>query len=225
MDIAHRLWPAGVLDGRRAGAVNGIDDAVARMLAQSFAEDPLHKELFRGIDKEEAQRLLFLQSRMIVCAAARKGVVHLLDGRPTAVLIGQDSRQEGGRNELVQTVGVATTSLRVLGVAGFAKMIRNTYRVKKVLSFSWQHEYLSGPYHRIKIIAVDQSIRGTGAFRRLISPTLDRCDRENIPAVLETHNPDNVPRYAHFGFELVNTLQSPASEVRQYCMVRKPGAR
>jgi ribosomal protein S18 acetylase RimI-like enzyme len=222
MDISHRYKTERVVSGSRPTADKRLEDAVALMLTESFAEDPLHKQLFGGIPKEHAQRLLFVQSRMIVRSATRKGMIHLLDGQPTAVLTGLDSRQESKRDELAQMLGMVITSLRVLGLRGFRKMLRNFSQVKSVLSFSWQSESLPGPYYRIKVVAVDQSIRGTGAFRRLISPVLDHCEARQIPVVLETHNPENVPRYEHFGFRVVKTLEAPDTDVRQYCMVREP---
>lgn len=55
----------------------------------------------------------------------------------------------------------------------------------------------------------------------LITPSIEFGDKERIPIVLETHNPDNVGLYQHFGFELVKTLTSPETEIKQYCMIRR----
>jgi hypothetical protein len=38
---------------------------------------------------------------------------------------------------------------------------------------------------------------------------LDRCDAEHAPAYLESSNPDNVPYYMRFGFEVTGEIQLP----------------
>ena len=81
---------------------------------------------------------------------------------------------------------------------------------------------MSGRFYRIKIVAVDESMRGKGAFRRLVTPVLDFADKEKIPVVLETHNYDNVGLYEHFGFDLVKTIKSGETPIEQYCMIRNP---
>ncbi|TVQ07637.1 MAG: GNAT family N-acetyltransferase, partial [Balneolaceae bacterium] len=76
--------------------------------------------------------------------------------------------------------------------------------------------------YRVKVISIDKSLRGTGAFRKLITPAIEYADQEQIPMVLETHNPSNVGLYEHFGFKLVKTISSPETDVQQYCMIREP---
>ena len=38
---------------------------------------------------------------------------------------------------------------------------------------------------------------------------LDRCDAEHAPAYLESSNPDNVPYYQRFGFEVTGEITLP----------------
>lgn len=37
---------------------------------------------------------------------------------------------------------------------------------------------------------------------------------------LETHNPDNVPMYEHFGFKLFGIVQKHF-DLKQYCLIRE----
>ena len=37
---------------------------------------------------------------------------------------------------------------------------------------------------------------------------------------LETHNPDNVPLYEHFGFKVFGVVQKHFS-LKQYCLIRE----
>ncbi|TVQ07371.1 MAG: GNAT family N-acetyltransferase [Bacteroidetes bacterium] len=120
---------------------------------------------------------------------------------------------------LVKTIGV---SFFILGLGDVRQFFRNMKSLSKVLSFSWPKEFIQGRHYRVKIISIDKSLRGTGAFRRLFTPAVAYADREGIPMVLETHNPSNVGLYEHFGFELVKTIASPDTPVQQYCMIRRP---
>ncbi len=64
--------------------------------------------------------------------------------------------------------------------------------------------------------------RGKGVFRRLITPTLNYCKEHNIPIILESTNPDNIPIYEHFGFKLVKTIAIEGIDLSQYCFIRYP---
>ena len=95
-------------------------------------------------------------------------------------------------------------------------------KVGKVLNLSWYKEHVKGRHYRLKVIAVDKALRGSGAFRRLITPVLEFADQNQIPVVLETHNLSNVGLYERFGFTLVKTITHPSIEIKQYCMIRYP---
>jgi len=75
-----------------------------------------------------------------------------------------------------------------------------------------------GRFFKIRIAAVDKSIRGTQAHY----PIIELCPDDGIPIILETHNPENVGLYGHFGFEVVRTISSPDTDVEQYCMIERP---
>ena len=69
------------------------------------------------------------------------------------------------------------------------------------------------------------------------SQTLYRVKKEDLPKLekllviryaqehhlmisLETHNPDNVPMYEHFGFKLFGIVQKHF-DLKQYCLIRE----
>ncbi len=78
--------------------------------------------------------------------------------------------------------------------------------------------------HYVKVVAVDDSLRGTGAFRRLMFLIIDDCERRGTPIVLECHDERVVSIYSHYGFETVEVLEAEGAEIAQYCMVRHPPA-
>lgn len=65
------------------------------------------------------------------------------------------------------------------------------------------------PHWYLAVIGSDPAVRGKGYGNVLMRSRLDRCDAEFAPAYLESSNPDNVPYYERFGFEVTGELKLP----------------
>jgi GNAT superfamily N-acetyltransferase len=61
----------------------------------------------------------------------------------------------------------------------------------------------------LAIIGVDPSRKGRGVGAALLRSRLERCDKEGVAAYLESSNPENVPVYEHFGFQVTGALDLP----------------
>lgn len=70
--------------------------------------------------------------------------------------------------------------------------------------------------------AVDPEKRGSGAFRRLITPFFDYADEHDVNVYLECYSDKLQSLYEHVGFELVRTLEAPGVAISERCMVRRP---
>jgi GNAT superfamily N-acetyltransferase len=68
---------------------------------------------------------------------------------------------------------------------------------------SERHLYLA-------VLGVDPDLQGTGVGSRLIRPGLDLCDREGLPAYLETGRERNLAFYGRHGFRVLDELRLPA---------------
>ena len=195
-------------------------NAVARVMADSFMEDPMNRAVLDGLEK--AGKLMEAHSRIHTRHAIRTGMLQLLDDNPAAFLIGLDSRDASRLDDWKLILRIYLSSVGVLGFRDIRRLLSNSRKTGSVLSFSWEKEFIKGRYYRIKIVAVDKSMRGQGAFRRMMTPLIAFSDTEQVPIIIETHNEDNVGLYQKFGFELVKTITSPRTEIRQYCMIRWP---
>lgn len=75
------------------------------------------------------------------------------------------------------------------------------------------------PHWYLAYIAVDPAHRGKGLGTALMNYSLDICDRDHIPAYLESTNAANLSIYKRHGFELLAEVQVGNSPKR-YSMLR-----
>jgi GNAT superfamily N-acetyltransferase len=68
-----------------------------------------------------------------------------------------------------------------------------------------------GPHWYLPLIGVDPACQGKGHGSALMAYALERCDRNRLPAYLESTNPRNIPMYRRFGFEILGTIQVGSS--------------
>jgi ribosomal protein S18 acetylase RimI-like enzyme len=197
-----------------------IIKTVAAVMTDSFKEDPGSMAMMEGLKYPE--RLLNAHSVLHSMHAFQTKSLRILDDNPRAFLIGYDSNHENKLLERMLYLKIIMKTIACLGLKNMKRMVNNMQKVGKVLNLSWYKEHIEGRHYRLKVIAVDKALRGSGAFRRLITPVIEYADQNRIPVVLETHNLSNVGLYEHFGFTLVKTLTHPSTEIIQYCMIRYP---
>lgn len=199
---------------------NQIIQTVAAVMADSFMEDPASMAMMEGI--KEPEKLFMAHTLLHSSHAFQTKSLRILDDDPRAFLVGYDSIHENKLLERKLYLKIIMKTIACLGLKDTKRMVKNMQRVGKVLNLNWYKEHFNGRHYRLKVIAVDRALRGSGAFRKLISPVLEYADQNQIPVVLETHNFSNVGLYEHFGFTLVKTITDPGIKIKQYCMIRYP---
>ena len=69
----------------------------------------------------------------------------------------------------------------------------------------------SEPHWYLPMIGVDPAHQGKGHGAALMTYTLQQCERDHLPAYLESTNPRNISLYRRNGFEALGTIQVGAS--------------
>jgi len=69
------------------------------------------------------------------------------------------------------------------------------------------------PHWYLAVIGVDPPSQGQGYGSALLAHALEVCDRDHLPAYLESSNPVNIPLYQRFGFEISGECQAGSSPV------------
>ncbi|MCV0402887.1 MAG: GNAT family N-acetyltransferase [Chloroflexi bacterium] len=80
------------------------------------------------------------------------------------------------------------------------------------------HFYLSA-------LGVEPERQGEGVGTALMQPVLERCDHDGTPAYLETATGRNVLLYERVGFDVVEELTLPGTDVHGWLMLRRPPGR
>jgi GNAT superfamily N-acetyltransferase len=79
----------------------------------------------------------------------------------------------------------------------------------------------SEPHWYLPLIGVDPAQQGNGLGDALMMHALKRCDRDKLPAYLESTNPRNVSLYRRHGFEPLGAIQAGSSPTL-VPMLRRP---
>jgi GNAT superfamily N-acetyltransferase len=67
------------------------------------------------------------------------------------------------------------------------------------------------PHWYLPLIGTDPVHQGKGYGSALLAHAIRRCDRDRLPAYLESSSPANVPLYERFGFKVLGEIQSGSS--------------
>jgi ribosomal protein S18 acetylase RimI-like enzyme len=183
----------------KEGAPGDIDD-IADALVKAFHDDPVMLHIFpKAKGREKKLRALFVSESK---RSLTKGALHTTGGGPAlggAIWMAPNNWKTGGLELLGQiplmfAMGLADTP-RALGVLG---------RMEKVHPVE--------PHWYLAVLGTATEAQGKGVGSALITPVLEKCDAEGIPAYLESSKESNIPFYRRHGFEVkgeVNVKNGP----------------
>ena len=77
------------------------------------------------------------------------------------------------------------------------------------------------PHWFLPLIGIDPFTQGRGLGTDLMSYGLIACDRDRMPAYLDSTHPRNIPFYERFGFELLGSIEI-GGHPPVYPMLRRP---
>ncbi|MFG3252925.1 GNAT family N-acetyltransferase [Streptomyces sp. NPDC048172] len=199
---------AGSRDVRAVRAVRDADVPGAReLLHAAFRTDPVSRWIFPGEEHCETWHPLLFSA--FLEGARRYGTAEMTaDG--TAVALWFDTRNEPpGLEETGELLGgVDPANPRVHGIGETTGGIH-------------PHE----PHAYLQALAVRPGLQSRGIGGALLRLTLDRCDKEELPAYLEASSARSRAFYERHGFALRGApLRLPDGGPPMWPMWREPGA-
>ena len=175
---------------------DGDVDRLAVALARAFHDDPVTCWVYAGERRRShwSERFFAWQLRRLMGQDVSWTTE---DGAGGAALWALPDRwRESPRDTLsllrLTLVGVLPRLPRVLRGLGQVELRHPSER----------HMYLA-------VLGVDPGRQGQGVGSQLIRPGLDLCDRERLPAYLETGKEANLAFYGRHGFEVLDRLELP----------------
>jgi GNAT superfamily N-acetyltransferase len=192
-----------------------LDDIphMAAVLARAFANDPFYAWM-AGDAPERAQRMRDGWSGILRHGSARLSHTYTTDDHAgVAMWLPPGHRRAPLLDSLRQLPALARlTGWRRLRSIGDAVAALDEHRRRHVPE---PHFYLSA-------LGVEPERQGEGIGTALLRPTLDRCDRERIPAYLETAVARNVLLYERLRFDVVEEIDLPGTDIHGWLMLRRP---
>jgi GNAT superfamily N-acetyltransferase len=199
--------PVEVRPARRTDA-----GALARTLARAFQDDPV----FGWLQPDPGRRAAGLP--VLFRAMARH---HFLGGGGVEVAMSESGL---GAAAMWNPPGRWTQGRRAqIAIApATIRAFRGRLSVDRALGEEMKAAHPEEPHWYLAAIGSDPQVRGTGYGNALLRSRLDRCDADGAPAYLESSNPDNIPYYLRFGFEVTGEIVMPGGGPSMWPMWRRP---
>ncbi len=169
-----------------------IDDIhrLKAVMAEAFFDDPMFRWLMPDETKRRARlrRYFGIELRYFALACGRVWTTGDLSGAALSLPPG---------------AWRAPTRVTLMEGSAFGGRL---YRAARVgLAIEWRHVRESHYY--VRDVGVLPAMQGKGFGGALLRPTLDRCDREGLPAYLEASSDRNAALYERLGFRLIGELR------------------
>ena len=179
------------------------------VLGRAFVDDPVWEWVLRGSSRE--QRLAGVFGAFAGTAGRTPGGRVLVTPERTAAAVWlPPGHWRPSVREQVRTVPGLAGALR----GGVLRALRLQAVVERC--------HPTEPHWYLEALGAVPAARGTSVGPRVVQPVLDACDRDGLPAYLESSNPRNWTFYERLGFVRGEPLPVPAGCPLLVPMRREP---
>jgi GNAT superfamily N-acetyltransferase len=174
------------------------------VLADAFVEDPIFGWLMPDDSSRRARlrRYFGIELRHLALPRGRVWTTSDLTGAA-----------------LTLPPGAWRSPLRVTLLEGSAFGVHVSRAARIGGAIEWRH--VRGPHYYVRDVGVLPDMQGQGLGSALLRPTLERCDREGLPAYLEASSERSAALYERLGFKLTGELRIGSCPLLRL-MVRPP---
>jgi ribosomal protein S18 acetylase RimI-like enzyme len=183
-------------------------EPVSLMLARAFADDPVKLFLVGG--KQLAPERVAPFFRVMQTIQLPHGHVYTTDDHAAAALWSPPGAWK------IPVSAIARHAGTLLKLYGWRFLPNLT-----VLNDMEKH-HPPEPHYYLEIIGTDPDQQGRGLGTALMTPMLERADREGVGAYLESTKESNLAFYARFGFTVTKELKHRRKGPVMWLMWRDP---
>lgn len=164
--------------------------ALASSLASAFGEDPLFAWMIGPSAPLESRLRIFFDGFLKANFRRPDHIVCVSDDGSGAAIWQPVDRWKVPPADLLRAMPAIIRAFRgrVPAVLGVLAAIEKSHPAE--------------PHYYLEFLGTRQDRQGKGVGTAVISPGIERCDEEGLPAYLESSNPRNIPFYARHGFEV-----------------------
>jgi hypothetical protein len=183
-------------------------ESVGAVLARAFQEDPVMSWLFPDAPDRRLRLLRFFVNSVERVNRGHRLIFGVNDLHSAALWDPPGT----WRLTLWDQIRLAPAMLSTFGFRIFL--------VLKMLAQLERH-HLAEPHYYLFAIGTEPELQCQHLGTTLMTPMLERCDREGLPAYLESSNPRNEPFYRRLGFAVTGEVQLPANEAPSIKLMRR----
>ncbi len=184
------------------------------MLSRAFAHDPFYAYL-AGDASERGQRMRDGWTGILRLTSDGLSTTYTTDDRAGVALWHPPGYHGAG---FIASLRLLPSVARLAG--GFRRL-REISRAIDALE-NRRRQHVPMPHFYLSALGVDPERQGEGIGTALMQPVLERADREQQPAYLETATGRNVLLYERQGFSVVEEITLPGTDVHGWLMRRIP---
>lgn len=185
-------------------------EPILNVMARAFDADPVMNFVVKQ-DRRRARRLRGALKAIFLEPCLPHGETYVSDGLEGGAFWIPPGKRERS----------ALANLRLLPhlvrAAGLAR-VPGLVAAMDVVDKKHPHE----PHFYLPMIGIDPPHQGRGLGTALMRPVLERCDRDGIPAYLESSNERNVPLYERNGFRIAEAIGLAKDGPPMWLMWRDP---
>ncbi len=182
---------------------------LAALLARAFEDDPMMTWLFTDAARRR-RRLSPLFELALRHPRVRAGEVYTTADLAGVALWAPPDQWRTPIRNVLRALPQLIWTLR----GGLPAAVRTTTAIERV--------HPREPHWYLAVLGTEPARQGQGIGSALLAPVLQRCDRDAIPAYLESSKEANVAFYQRHGFEVTGTVATADGGPTVWLMWREP---
>lgn len=198
------------LDVQVRKATNADLRPLTSALARAFDDDPLVNWM-AAQDERRARRVRYAMDLSLRKLSMPYGEVYTTDQTHGGALWAPPGRWKMG---ILQQLLLLPQMLKITSLR----------RMNTVMSGinALERRHPAVPHYYLFVLGVDTQFQGQSIGSQLMRPVLERCDRDHVPAYLESSKEKNVPLYERNGFKVTEEFTVPNGGPPMWLMWREP---
>lgn len=192
-----------------------------KLLTVCFAQDPLYHTLIPDDDTRE--RLLPELFSCDLTEFFQTCEIYSDSSELNSILVVSDESEPYNFLHycLTEARAALTTDGWLIKEDPSLKTFWNFIQGKDYLNSSWTDQLHQTERLHVIYLAVDPRHQHHGLAEILMDEVINYAQKHKMLISLETHNPNNVPIYEHFGFKTYGIVEKHHFGLKQYCMIRE----